>query len=357
MKKVLGLLALTLAVSSVSFADQDVLKNISLDSRFSQTYYDKDGTDANLLGNEGFKKKNKERFRWTEEVEGTLGLNDEWGLDANFFFRNHSGRYYDDGKMNGHKDTERLTNFELAKQLQIGSLDTVTKFGWRNWTYRDNGGVRGASQSTIGQSNEFYFGPTFNWNLFGQNVSTTAQAVYFNQSGTAEQDGRYYVIYDKNGVDKKTDGWGANLIFNIRNNIFENNFGKANYYIDLAHYLRDGNGKNAKNSVGLVYLTGLGYETPSWGGVYAGLNIENEFKKRTALSGYTSEFSVWTHLGYRAEFDTAVGVITINPRVAYRPVNKNVKRKHHLDRFDNEAKGVFEENDLTFGVKVGLAVK
>ena len=51
MKKLLGLLAMILVISSLSLAenDQDILKNISLDSKWSQTYYDKDGNDANRL--------------------------------------------------------------------------------------------------------------------------------------------------------------------------------------------------------------------------------------------------------------------------------------------------------------------
>lgn len=143
MKKLLGLLAMILVISSLSLAenDQDILKNISLDSKWSQTYYDKEGNDANRLGNEGFKKKNKERFRWTEEVEGTLGLNNEWGLDANFHYREHNDRFYEDGKRTQAKGAEKFSVIEFAKAAQWGSLDTTTKLGWRNWTYRENGGV------------------------------------------------------------------------------------------------------------------------------------------------------------------------------------------------------------------------
>ena len=360
MKKLLGLLAMILVISSLSLAenDQDILKNISLDSKWSQTYYDKDGNDANRLGNEGFKKKNKERFRWTEEVEGTLDLNNEWGLDANFHYREHNDRFYEDGKRTQAKGAEKFSVIEFAKAAQWGSLDTTTKLGWRNWTYRENGGV--GSQHTVGQSNEFYFGPTFNLKIFGQNVTTTAEAVYFNQRGTANQDSRYYTVRDKNGEIRKTDGLGANLIFNIGNTIFDNGFGKADYYVNLAHYLRDGKAKDAKDSVGLAYLTGIGYQTPSFAGFYAGLNVENEFKKRTAKSGFTNEFSVWTHLGYKADIDTPVGVITINPRIGYRPVDKNYKKGNawKYDYYNSDSKRkIEEENELNFGLKVGLTVK
>lgn len=225
MKKLLGLLAMILVISSLSLAenDQDILKNISLDSKWSQTYYDKDGNDANRLGNEGFKKKNKERFRWTEEVEGTLGLNNEWGLDANFHYREHNDRFYEDGKRTQAKGAEKISVIEFAKAAQWGSLNTTTKLGWRNWTYRENGGV--GSQHTVGQSNEF---------------------------------------------------------------------------------------------------------------------------------------SVWTHLGYKADIDTPVGVITINSRIGYRPVDKNYKKGNawKYDYYNSDSKRkIEEENELNFGLKVGLAVK
>lgn len=43
MKKLLGLLALTLVVSGFAKADQDVLKNINISTEYRQNYQDKAG--------------------------------------------------------------------------------------------------------------------------------------------------------------------------------------------------------------------------------------------------------------------------------------------------------------------------
>ena len=63
MKKILGLLALTLAVSGVAGANQDVLKNINISTEYRQNYQDKTGDDANGIGFAGFKKDNRGRTR------------------------------------------------------------------------------------------------------------------------------------------------------------------------------------------------------------------------------------------------------------------------------------------------------
>lgn len=56
MKKLVGLLALTLAISGVAYSDQDVIKSIKVTSEVRQGWQDKDGDKANGIGNAGFKK-------------------------------------------------------------------------------------------------------------------------------------------------------------------------------------------------------------------------------------------------------------------------------------------------------------
>ena len=66
MKKLLGLLALTVAVSGIASADQDVLKSINATTEIRQGWTDKTGTGegkGNEIGNEGFKKNNRTRSR------------------------------------------------------------------------------------------------------------------------------------------------------------------------------------------------------------------------------------------------------------------------------------------------------
>ena len=66
MKKLLGLLALTVAVSAVASADQDVLKSISATTEIRQGWTDKSGEGqgkGNEIGNAGFKQDNRTRTR------------------------------------------------------------------------------------------------------------------------------------------------------------------------------------------------------------------------------------------------------------------------------------------------------
>ena len=66
MKKVLGVLALVLSVSSLALADQDqdTLKEIHFSTEFRQSYTDKKANTGNGLGIAGFKGENKEKARW-----------------------------------------------------------------------------------------------------------------------------------------------------------------------------------------------------------------------------------------------------------------------------------------------------
>ena len=342
MKKLLGILALALSVSGIASADQDVVKNVWVNQDFRQSYKDKSGTDANLLGNEGFKKANKEKYKVTTEAGTTLGLNDEWGLDANLYYKHDEDRFYTGGERTSAKKSTDLIDASLSKNIQWGALNTNTKLGVRHWTKASGNG----HNNYKGQSNEFYFGPTFGLNVFGQNIKTTLEAVYFTQNGTGNQDDRYY----RSGDDKAKNGWGANLILGTDGKLLEGGFGSFGYYTTLEHYLRDANGENNKSNVKLDYTVGLNYDTPVWHGLYAFVRPENNWTKHTAKYGYENEFSVWTGVGYKADFDTSVGTISVNPSLRYRPVHKDtVKYK--------DDKNTTEVNEVRAGVKVGLTVK
>ena len=348
MKKLLGILALALSVSGIASADQDVVKNVYLNQDFRQSYTDKSGTDANELGNEGFKKANKERYRVRTEVGTTLGLNDEWGLDANLYYKHDEDRFYDKGNRTGDEASTDLIDANLSKNIQWGSLDTNTKLGVRHWTKKAGVGHK----ETTGESNEIYFGPTFGMNVFGQNIKTTLEAVYFTQNGTGNQDDRYYRTASHNNANH---GWGANLILGTDGKLLEGGFGSIGYYATLEHYLRDANGENNKSNVKLDYTVGLTYDTPSWHGLYAFINPENEWTKHTAIDGYENEFNVWTGFGYKTSFDTSIGTVTINPSVRYNPVNKVTDKGEYY--YKKDEKKTTETNELRVGVKVGLAVK
>ena len=201
--------------------------------------------------------------------------------------------------------------------------------------------------NSVGESNEVYFGPTFGMNLFNQNIKTTLEAVYFTQNGNADQDGRYYRAANDTNANH---GWGANLLLGTDGTIAEGGYGKFSYDVELDHYLRDASGANNKSDVKLDYTVGLNYDTPVWHGLYAFVRPENNWTKHTAIDGYENEFSVWTGVGYKADFDTSVGTISVNPSLRYRPVHKDtVKYK--------DDKNTTEVNEVRAGVKVGLTVK
>ena len=375
MKKLLGLLALTVAVSGIASADQDYLKSINATTEIRQGWTDKTGTGegkGNKIGNEGFKKNNRTRTRWRNVVKGELKLVDEWDLDASFkvlhdsdnhrgALKDNAGNYITDAAGNKvYGSTARgegwETNFELAKPVKLGPVETTTALGWTHKSSRAKENGTQGSYHTTGQSNEIYFGPTFGISVLGQNISTTLQAVYFNTNGGKSAD---YAYEGSEFARNKTEGYGINADFSTDGKIFDNNAGKLGYYVGLNHHLRDGEGKlsatgkEAKSSVYLDYVVGATYTTPSFAGFYGQVNVENEWEKHTAVTGYTNTFSVWTNAGYKAGFETPVGTVTVNPFVKYRPVHKESSYNKH-----NENKRVTTEvNEVRAGLGVGLSVK
>ena len=347
MKKLLGLLALTVAVSAVASADQDVLKSINATTEIRQGWTDQSGTSkgkGNELGNEGFKKANKTNTKWRNVVKGELKLVDEWDLDASFKVQ------HDNNRKNSSKEKSEgwSTNIQLAKPVKIGPVETTTALGWDHESSR-------AKKHTTGQSNVIYFGPTFGINVLGQNISTTLQAVYFDTNGENDADYVYAGEAFKRG---KTEGYGINADFSTDGKIFEGSAGKLGYYVGLNHHLRDGNGKlatgkEAKSSVYLDYVVGATYTTPSFAGFYGQVNVENEWEKHTAVTGYKNTFSVWTNAGYKAGFETPVGTVTVNPFVKYRPVQKSSKYNKHK----GNKRVTTETNEVRAGLSVGLSVK
>ena len=91
-EKILGLLALMVAVSGIASAEQDVLKSINFSTEVRQGWQDRKGQKANGIGNAGFKKDNRARTRWRNTVSGELSFVDEWGLNAYFNFKNDNDK-------------------------------------------------------------------------------------------------------------------------------------------------------------------------------------------------------------------------------------------------------------------------
>ena len=353
MKKVLGILALVLSISGIASADQDTIKDIQFNQDYRGKFTDQTGSKANKIGNAGFKRKNVKGVKARTEFETNLRLKDEGDLDANLYYKHEADTAFKNGKKTDNKESTDLVDGSLSKNVKLGNLDTNTKLGIRHWTNK----VGKKHAQSVGESNEFYFGPTFSMNVLGQNIKTTTEAVYFMQNGNADQDGRYYhtaAKYDNEGKKigdyAANRGWGANVILATDGKIAETGFGKFSYDVELDHYLRDASGKDNKSNVKLDYTVGLNYNTPSLGGFYGYIRPENEWTKHTATDGYTNEFTVWTGVGYKADIDTSVGTISINPSLRYSPVNKYTEKV-------KAGRNTTETNELRAGVKVGLTVK
>ena len=365
MKKLLGVLALVLSVSSLAMADQDTVKEIHFSSELRQDYTDKKTNTGNGLGIAGFKGDNKDRTRWRNILGGDLHLVDEGNLGLRFEFQNDQDRYknaFDYETKTGTKGTyDKSQTWEndiaLYRDITLGSWTSKWDLGWK---YKSTSGT-GRYSGHRGTSNEIYVGPTFGINFLGQNFKAKTQLVYFDQSGSKNADNGW----DGNDFEKrKVSGWGANFDLATDGQIFDNGIGNLSYYVELDNHLRDAKGKltetgkDAKSSVYLDYVVGATYKTPEFGGFYGLINTENEYEKYTARHGFQNQFSVWTGIGYKKGIDLSVGTLTLNPEVKYRVVHKEtVKGAFNDGRYYNSDKYTREYNELRAGLKVGLEVK
>lgn len=359
MKKALKILALILSVPGILAAEQDVLKNIKVVSEYRQAWIDKDGKDANRIGNAGFKAANKASSKWRNIISGELKLSDEWGLGTKFSILHDNDNLYEKRKRIDGKKEAWETNLEFTKRISIGSLNTDTSLGWLHKSTIRN--KKNSLKHTSGISNEIYFGPTFSMKLFDQNITTTLQGVYFKSNG--ERNADYYL----NGFSfkgGKTDGWGINARFKMNSNLYQGNIGKVNYWIDLNNKFRDPKGKiavtgkEAKSSIKLVYVIGAKYTTPTFAGFNGSVSMDNEWEKHTIKTGYKNTVSVWTELGYSKSFDTAVGKISVNPFIKYRALQRvTLKDKNNKELKDFGYKRTTETNEMRIGLSIGLTVK
>ena len=318
MKKVLGVLALVLSVSSLAIADQeqDTLKEIHFSSELRQSYTDKKTNTGNGLGIAGFKGQNKEKTRWRNVLGGDLNLVDEGNLGLRFEFQNDQDRVKND------------FDYQNKKLVTNGVYDKSQT--WENdiALYKD---------VTLGSW-------TSKWDLGWKYKTTNGSGKYAGHRG-------------------KTSGVGANFDLATNGKIFDNGAGNLNYYVTLNNHLRDAKGeltetgKDAKSTVYLDYVTGATYKTPELAGFYGLINTENEWEKQTARHGFKNNFSVWTGLGYKTGIDLSVGTLTVNPEVKYRVVNKETVKGYANDGRYNTDKYTREYNELRAGLNLGLEVK
>ena len=336
MKKLLGILALTLAASALASAanarEQDYFESINWNTEYRMDYQDVD----NGIGNEGFKSENSKENVLRNTLSGTLNLQDEWGLKADFSIlsKTYDKESFVDSDAQGWE-----TDLNVRKSIKLGNYDTdFTLIEWKRWEKEGQ------------ETNELLVGPKFSINVLGQNVSVTTKAVYYKEMAGSKE-ASYYV--------GGTEGYGANVDFGFGGNIYQGDYGTLSYAVSLANHWRNATGENDyKNNWELDYETTVDYKTPSFlGGFYAGTELYNEWIRHTAsaengLAGfkYTNEFNVTPYLGYKTSFSTPIGEVAVNPYVKYRAFQRYTQEN---GLSDND-RVTTEEDRLHVGVSLGL---
>jgi hypothetical protein len=267
-------------------------------------------------------------------LSGTLNLQDEWGLKADFSVLS---KIYDKDDFADSDTTGWETDLNIRKSIQIGNYTTdFSLIEWKRWE------LDGA------ETNVFLMGPKFNVSVLGQNVSVATKAVYFDDE-VGEND--YYV--------SGTKGYGANIDFAFGGSLYEGNFGTLSYGQEIENHWRNATGTNDyKNSWKIKSVSTLKYETPAFlGGFYAGTELLNEWIRHTAsaengVAGfkYTNEFNVTPYLGYKTSFSTPIGEVAVNPYVQYRALQRFTAENGESDN-DRETN---ETNRFTAGLSLGL---
>ena len=336
MKKLLGILALTLAASALASAanarEQDYFESINWNTEYRMDYQDVD----NGIGNEGFESENSKENVLRNTLSGTLNLQDEWGLKADFSIlsKTYDKESFVDSDAQGWE-----TDLNVRKSIKLGNYDTdFTLIEWKRWEKEGQ------------ETNELLVGPKFSINVLGQNVSVTTKAVYYKEMAGSKE-ASYYV--------GGTEGYGANVDFGFGGNIYQGDYGTLSYAVSLANHWRNATGENDyKNNWELDYETTVDYKTPSFlGGFYAGTELYNEWIRHTAsaengLAGfkYTNEFNVTPYLGYKTSFSTPIGEVAVNPYVQYRALQRFTAENGESDN-DRETN---ETNRFTAGLSLGL---
>lgn len=366
MKKILGLLALTVAVAGTANASQDFLKTISADAHVRYRYQDRqvnaNDNKSNEIGNEGFKTKNRDRVRFYKSVSGTVVLHDELGLEADFGVTQYtqSFRGVDASKgVYAENTTKVKSNYTkptltLRKGFKLGNIDATGKFSFVNETWRKD-------SKTTGILNTYTLGADFDTKVLGQTVSVGTGLVYAD--GNHGKLGDYALASSAKLTDSRNDQWGINLDLGNSGTIAKGNWGTVTYGLSFEHkfrelrgtVLRNGKLENPGSNVYLYYAQNVKYATPTYfGGLSAYVQALNEWERHTIKQGWDNTFSLILGTGYKAGFQTSVGKVTVNPYVSYSVLNRGT----NYDRTRTENKRLTTEfNNLRAGLKVTLEVK
>lgn len=355
MKKFLKITGVFLAFSALISAQesQDYLKNISFHTSWRNRYIDRVDEDSNRIGNAGFKGGNRNRSRWRNTMNGTVVLKDEWGLESNFRLLRNQDAIYGKPSQRTLENEVWETEINFSKNIKLGNLNTKWFLGWENKTNKSRNNKTSGSYKTTGDSNEFYFGPNFNFKLFGQNIDTDIHAVYFNSRN--KKTGDYY-LQGSELVGGKGEGWGINLNIRNKKDIFKGKMGTVSYGIDLVNKFRATDKKvlatkeKARSNVYMDYITKIIYTTPNFAGFSGEISFENEYEKYTATSGYENTFAIWPAINYKKDFEISTGTITLKPSIRYSALERYTVKT-------SKSRKTIERNDLRTGITVSYKIK
>lgn len=345
MKKTLGLLALTVAVSSVSLANQDFVKSLSLDVQGANQF--KDVQDSLV------KTGKRSKLKFIKTVAGTVVLSDEAGIEADFSLA-HVDEFNRDETMavpaapagvNGHGRSNLSVEPKLAlrKNVMLGNLDTTLKVGYEGKIERAT--VNAPAVATNTYTNTFYFQPSFK--VVG--VSVEPKVLYtLNGSG-----------FDVT-TPEKYNVWGVDLNLSYGNTLAEGKYGKLEYSVSLNNeYRKLGtlketanlpiNTDSTKNSKYKVsFSPSVTYTTPDFVGFTGSVKVSDELSKVIGVNAYDNGFKVELNANYKKEVETAVGKVVIKPYVSYNLVDTKVHKAAPGDTYQNNGK------ELKTGLKVSL---
>ena len=304
MKKALGLLALTVAVSSVSLAEQDFVKSLSLDVQGAYKYENQ----KNPSKNGGFKKENRTRTKFVKTLAGSVVLSDEAGLEADFSIKHENGH---DVK-NGTRSVKVSPSLALKKSVNLGGVDTTFKVGYE-------GKVSGTGEGKS-YENKFFVSPSFK--VHGVDIESK-------------------VAYTKKPDNFK--GWGVDLNLGYGNKLVEGDFGKVEYHVGLNNEFRKIVGVKG-STYEVKFNPSVTYTTPTFAGFMGSVKVSDEVSKVTKVKGYKNNFKVTLNADYKNEIETAVGKVVVKPYVSYDVVN--ITKENH-----DKAK---QDNELRAGLKLSL---
>ena len=338
MKKTLGLLALTVAVSSVSLAEQDFVKSLSLDVQGANQF------EANQDSLVKTGKRNKLKFIKT--VAGTVVLSDEAGLEADFSLGHVDTFNRSTAMPTGRANLEVEPKLALRKNVKLGNLDTTLKVGYEGKIERPT--VAAGVTPTNTYTNTFYFQPSFK--VVGVSVEPKV----------------LYTMHDTNNSDvmltnpEKHKVWGVDLNLSYGNTLAEGKYGKLEYSVSLNNKYRRlastltnaantaVNTDSTKNSKYVVSVNpSVTYTTPDFVGFTGSVKVSDELSKTVNVDGYTNGFKVELNANYKKEVETAVGKVVIKPYVSYNLVDTTITKPT-----DNAYKNNGKE--LKTGLKVSL---